>query len=55
MVANGVVIFTALTLTTLIRESRPDDWSVLAVGLILPLFYVAQIAIDWRPQPVPTA
>jgi hypothetical protein len=55
MIANGVLIFTALTLTSVLRESRPDDYSVLAIGLILPLVFVAQVAIDWRPQPVPPA
>jgi hypothetical protein len=55
MLANAAVIFTALTLTTVLRASMPDDWPVLAVGLVLPLFSVAQIAIDWGPQPSPAA
>lgn len=50
MLANAAVIFTAVTLTNMLRESRQDNWPVVAVGVGLPLFLVAQIAIDWRSQ-----
>jgi hypothetical protein len=54
MIANAAVIVTALTLTGALRESLPEVWPVVAVGLVLPLFYVAQMAIDWRPHGSPS-
>jgi hypothetical protein len=53
MLANAAVIFTALTVTGMLRESMPEVWPVVVVGLVLPLFYVAQLAIDWRPHGSP--
>lgn len=54
MLANAAVIFMALTLTGVLRESMPEEWPVVAIGLLLPLFYTAQLAIDWRPHGSPT-
>ncbi len=52
MIANAVVLFSAITLTSMTRGARPADWSVVVVGLGLPLFLAAQAAIDWRPNAV---
>lgn len=54
MLANAAVIFTALTLTGMLRESMSEVWPVVVIGLVLPLFYVAQLAIDWRPHGSPS-
>lgn len=54
VLANAAVIFTTLTLTGALRESLPEAWPVVVVGLVLPLFYVAQLAIDWRPHGSPS-
>ena len=54
MRASAAVIFTALTLTGMLRESMPEVWPVVVVGLVLPLFYVAQLAIGWRPHRSPS-
>ena len=52
MVANAVVILGATTLTSIVRDARPADWAVVVVVLGLPLFLVAQAAVDSRPPAV---
>lgn len=47
VVLNGLNIFLAISATLAAQQAQPELWPLIAIGLILPLFLVAELIIDW--------
>jgi len=48
LVANFLVLLGAFIATEVIRQAMPTDHLLVVVGVVLPLFLAAEVAIEWQ-------